>query len=358
MNGSEATGPNYPTTCGHKVAARANVILVRVPIDPNVLAAHIEASGPYLFHVADAAHREAILREGLRPASDTGRQVWGDFFCARPGHVYLCDRRRGVPVVPVEGERLTVQVDLRRLDPARFDTDEDVPYTQQRFQGKKWFDTKPPERKMRDKDTEADGQAGRLAAWAESIKEFDQPKFVERSLAAGRVAYRGTIPSEALQVIELASEVFESFAKRARELLTLHEIGSVPALAFQEVEADRALAIAQRVLETGLDALGRPQLSTGTDLSDAMAAYRLEDDFRRVGYEKNRAGEWEPRDLAFALAGLAKAVYNFDRALGWNPDACVSISEHAALCLPHIAAAASREAAQACSCRHVRALDE
>lgn len=69
-----------------------------------------------------------------------------------------------VPVVPVDGQRLTVQVDLRRLDPACFDTDEDVPYNQQRFQGNPWFDAKPPEREMVDSDTEGPGQAGLLAA--------------------------------------------------------------------------------------------------------------------------------------------------------------------------------------------------
>jgi hypothetical protein len=46
--------------------------------------------------------------------------------------------------MPVEGERLTLQVDLRRLDPARLIPDEDVPYTRQRFQGQKSFDTEPP----------------------------------------------------------------------------------------------------------------------------------------------------------------------------------------------------------------------
>jgi hypothetical protein len=318
-----------------------------VPIDPEVLAAHIDAHSPYLFHVTDAKHRETILRDGLRPGSDLDSQVWDDFFRTRAGRVYLCDRRRGVPVVVVGGERLTLQVDLRQLDPDCFDTDEDVPYTQRRFQGKWWFDTEPPKREMLDQHTEADGQAGRLAAWAESIKEFDEPEFAARSLAAGRVAYRGTIPPEALEPVELPSEVVETFAKRAGELLELEETAPVPSLAFHEVEADRALAIAQRVLEGGRDALGRPPLTTDVDLSNPMTAYHLEDDIRRVGYEKNRVGEWEPRDLAFALADLAEAVYDFDRALGWDPDPCVSIAEQASLCLPHIAIAAGDETAVA-----------
>lgn len=76
-----------------------------------------------------------------------------------------------------------------------------------------------------------------------------------------------------------------------------------------------------------------------------MKAYYLEADIRRFGFERNRAGDWERRDLALALADLAQAVYDFDRALGWDPDACVAIAEHAASCLTHIATVASGEAA-------------
>jgi len=316
-----------------------------MPIDAETLALHVEAHGPFLFHVTDARHREAIMRGGLRPGSELGRFVRDDFFRTRSGHVYLCDRRRGVPVVPVEGERLTLQVDLRQLDPARFDTDEDVPHTHQTFQGNRWFDAVPPERRMLDNTTEAPGQAGRLAAWADSITEFDEPEFAARSLAAGRVAYRGTIRPESLNVVELPSEVVETFATRACDLLNVADGGGVPTLAFNDVEADRALAIAQRLLDAGLRALGRPPLTTDTDLSDPMKAYYLEQDIRRVGFDKNRADEWGPRDLAFALADLAQAVLDFDRSLGWDPDACVAIAECAASCLPHIAAAAGDETA-------------
>lgn len=316
-----------------------------MPIDDETLAGHIEDHGPFLFHVTDARQREAIMRSGLRPGSELGHFVRDDFFRTRSGHVYICDRRRGVPVVPVEGERLTLQVDLRQLNPGCFDTDEDVPYIQQRFQGKQWFDTEPPERPMLDNNTEAPGQAGRLAARAESLAEFDEPEFAAMSLAAGRVAYRGTIPPDALKVVELPSDVVETFAGRACELLKVDDVGPVPSLAFSEVEADRAFAIAQQVLDAGLQALGRPPLTTDTDLSDPMNAYYLEQDIRRFGFDKNRAGDWGPRDLAFALADLAQAVYDFDRAPGWDPGACVAIAECAAAALPHIAAAAGGEMA-------------
>lgn len=151
-----------------------------MPIDAKTLLAHSNEHGPFLFHVTGAREYEAIARSGLRPGSELGHFVHDDFFRTRPGHVSICDRRRGVPVVPAAGERLTLQVDL-------------------------------------------------------------------------------------------------------------------------------------------------------------------EADIRRFGYEKNRAGEWESRDLAMALADLAQAVHDFDRALGWDPDACVAIAEQAASCLPRIAAAGGRD---------------
>ena len=316
-----------------------------MPIHADVLDAHIEQHGPFLFHVTEAARRGSILGDGLRPGSDLGHYVRDDFFRTRPKHVYICDRRRVVPVVPVDGQRLTVQVDLRLLDPARFNTDEDVPYNQQRFQGKPWFDAKPPEREMIDSDTEAPGQAGLLAAWAESIPEFDEPPFAARSLGAGRVAYRGTIGPAALEAIELPSEVVDTFAAHASGLLEVNDLGRVPVLGSSDVEAGRARAIAQLVLDAGLNTLSQPPLTTDPDLSKPMVAYYLEDRIRHFGFQQNRAGNWDSRDLAFALAGVAEAVDQLDRAVGWDPDACVAISISAATALPRVATIAGDEAA-------------
>ena len=316
-----------------------------MPIHAYVLDAHIKQHGPFLFHVRNAARRDSLLRAGLCPGSDLGHFVRDDFFRTRPKHVYIGDRRRLVPVVPVDGPRLTVQVDLRLLDPARFDTDEDVPYNQQRFQGDPWFDAKPPEREMVDSDTEAPGQAGRLAAWAESIPEFDEPPFAARSLGAGRVAYRGTIGPRAFEAVELPSEVVDTFAANASVLLKVNDLGRGPVLGFSDVEAGRARAIAQLVLDAGLSTLSEPPLMTDTDLSKPMMAYDLEDRIRHFGFQQNRGGNWDSRDLAFALADLAEAVDQLDRALGWDPDACVAISIAAATALPQVATMAGDEAA-------------
>jgi hypothetical protein len=76
-----------------------------------------------------------------------------------------------------------------------------------------------------------------------------------------------------------------------------------------------------------------------------MMAYYLEDRIRHFGFQENRAGNWDSRDLAFALADLAKAVDQLDRALGWDSDACVAISIGAATALPRVATMAGDEAA-------------
>ena len=319
-------------------------MLACMPIDREMLVAHIEEHGPFLFHVSGADNREAILDSGLRPGSELGRFVRDDFFRTRRGYVYLCDRRRGLPVVRVNGERLTLQVDLRLLDPARFDTDEDVPYIQQRFQATKWFDVPPPKRHMADRETEAPGQAGRLADWAESIREFDEPRFAASSLTAGRVAYRGTIAPAALEVVELPSETVDVFARRARDHLGTN-IGVAPPLSLDVVEVNRARAIAQSVLDTGLEVLSEPSLKLDTDLSDPMMAHYLDERIRRFGFQQNRAGRWEARDIAIALADVARAVADFEPALGWNPDACVVIAECAAKAVTTIATTIGHEAA-------------
>jgi hypothetical protein len=318
-----------------------------VPIDAATLAAHIEEHGAFLYHVTDAAHCDAVLRDGLRPGSELGHYVRDDFFRTRQGHVYLCDRRRGVPVVPIEGDRVTLQVDLRHLDVVCFDTDEDVPRVQETFQATRWFDVGSPRRRMLSDGAEAPGQAGALAAWAEAIAGFDDPEFAARSLAAGRVAYRGTIPVLAVQAAQLPSEIVEIFTDRACRLLEIDGMGTVPTLAYCDVEADRAFAIAQHVLDAGQQLLGHPAPLSDTQLSDPMKAYYLEAAIRRFGYDSNRAGDWGPRDLAFALADLAQAAHDFDRALGWDPDACVAIAERAATCLAQITMMAGRDTAAA-----------
>src|SRR4051794_13143139 len=115
-----------------------------MPVGHAALQAHVGDKGPHLFHVTSLGNRDAILGDGLRPGSEVGRYEHHGFFQTRPGHVYICDLAT-VPVVPTAGSRLTLSVDLRELDPARFDTDEDVPYNAERFGGQRaWYQVRAP----------------------------------------------------------------------------------------------------------------------------------------------------------------------------------------------------------------------
>jgi hypothetical protein len=107
--------PHQPHYC----ADEPLLVVAGMPIDDESLARHIEEQGPFRFHVTDALQREAISRDGLRPGSELGHFVRDDLFRTRSRHVYLCDRPRGVPVVPVECERMTLEVDLQRDLPQR-----------------------------------------------------------------------------------------------------------------------------------------------------------------------------------------------------------------------------------------------
>ena len=306
-----------------------------MPIDQGSLAVHIAEHGPYLFHVTDGKHRDGIMREGLRPGSDLGHYVREDFFRTRPGRVYLCDART-IPFVAVAGDRITFRVDLRQLDLVHFGTDEDAARDAD-LKGEPWFSVPTPERTMLADDSEAPGQEGRLADWIESIPERDEPAHAKRSLAAGRMAYGAIVPTEALQVVEHPSDVVQTFIRGAEEALSLRDLRPGPGLAYYEVETTRAIAIARAILDAGLAALGCPALAADRDLAQPLQARRIEEDIRRVSLEKIHAGQVEPCDLGSALADLVHAVYELDRALGWDRDACIQIAREAANCLPHIA---------------------
>lgn len=91
--------------------------------------------------------------------------------------------------------------------------------------------------------------------------------------------------------------------------------------------------------------LGQSSLKIGMDLSDPMMARSLGEQIRRFGFEQNRAGRWDVRDLAFALADVAKAVGNLEPALGWDPDACTAIAKFAAAAMTAIATTSRHEVA-------------
>jgi len=235
---------------------------------------------------------------------------------------------------------LILRVDLSKLDPAFFDTDEDVPRNDEKLRGTQgWFAVKSPCRELLDDGTEALGQGGRLAAWAESIPEFDAPEFAARSLSAGKIAYRETISPAALMAVTLWSKVVEAFKKGAEQGIGLRDLGGVPTEEINTVESERAFVIAEAVMKTGLALLDHPPLTAGRDLSELGTYRRLKDDIRDFARRGHHRG---CQDLAFALADLAHAVFKHRRT--WDANPCVSAN--AAACLPHIAAMDSRAVAR------------
>lgn len=117
----------------------------------------------------------------------------------------------------------------------------------------------------------------------------------------------------------LPSEVIEGFATRARSHLT--NDAPVPSPGSSDVETRRAREIAQAALDGGLVSLSQPPIATDIDLSKPMTAHDLEERIRHFARQQHRAGSWELRDLAIALADLAKAADELELAFGWDPDA-------------------------------------
>lgn len=312
-----------------------------MPIEPEAFAAHMTKHGPYFFHVTSAEYLDSIMRDGLRPSSELRRTARDGFFRPRKGRVYICGRDC-TKEVPAKGSRTILQVDLRKLDPTYFDTDEDVPRDEELQEVQGWFAVKSPCRKLLADSSEAPGQAGRLAKWAESIPEFDAPEFAERSLAAGKVAYRGMISPEALKAVKLPSMVVEAFKTGAEQNLGLRDLGRAPTEELNTVESERAFVIAEAVLKDGFAILDHPPLTTDRDLSELDTYWRLKDDIRRFAYQEHRRGHPDRGDLGFALADLAQAIFRHRRP--W--DASPRVSESAATCLSHIAKVASERRAR------------
>jgi hypothetical protein len=151
-----------------------------------------------LWHVTQRDHVPFILREGLRPASETGWSRDTGFWSPRPGHVYLStdieqsmeSGRWQDPELDMGDTNLPVllRIDKRQLDPQRFKADEDhfVHSPGQVGSPPDAFDPEYYDRSLGD--------------WAEE-KGLDDPNVVWDSIQGSRtVAYEGTIPPNAITV--------------------------------------------------------------------------------------------------------------------------------------------------------------
>ena len=167
---------------------------------PADLLVHVKVVDPWFFHATASEDLASIVEDGIRPGSELGRSnAPRTFHRTRPGHVYLATlehcRRLQASLDLGAG---TVRVDVRRLDPFRIDPDEDL-VQQAWLRGERWVDSNPP---LLGPDwKEGPHGEGTLAHWADTTPGFDARPVTTRSLAGGRIAYRGTVPPDALDVV-------------------------------------------------------------------------------------------------------------------------------------------------------------
>jgi hypothetical protein len=286
-----------------------------VPIQPEVLGLHIDSHGRFLYHVTGAQNVENIMNEGLAPASETGQLSREDFHQARPGRVYLLDIR-SAPLVLTAGERSLLSVDLTRLDPARFDTDEDLAQGAG-IEGDPWVSTPAPRRDLDDNEREMEGQRGRLAKWAEETCGFDAPDVVAKSLAGGRVAYQGTIPRGALRLVEIPSEGASRFCTAVHDVLAIEDadLPPLPLLAYWKVEVALAYALADTIVDRALLVadVTKPESATVRDVGGALD---LGGDLSRQARQLNRSGNVARAGLVQRASSIAKRAADLGE-LGW-----------------------------------------
>jgi hypothetical protein len=175
-------------------------------IDPDELARHVKAHGPWLLH-ATPADPDAILRDGLVPGSELGVHTEPRaFFQTRPRHVYLATVDYVKHVLRSRPDWGAVfAVDALKLDPERIVPDEDLvsaAWWGHGWEGfpvrEYWVSVSAP---LNRGDPPGPNGEGTRAHWAATTPDFDAPEVTAKSLAHGSVGYRGRVPPEALRLL-------------------------------------------------------------------------------------------------------------------------------------------------------------
>lgn len=164
-----------------------------MPLAPQVLLRWIGENGPFLAYHGKDQSLPWIRRDGLLCRSDSGQPTTAPeiSMASRPGHVYLGTRRAGSGAA-VGG--YLCDVDLRMLDPALMDSNEDCLGAHHTVD----ISALPDDAKLDPLDANRETGGG----WADRQSELiDRPEWVEFSLAqGGSLAYRGNIGREALRI--------------------------------------------------------------------------------------------------------------------------------------------------------------
>jgi len=260
---------------------------------------------PVLFHVTPEGNVPSILERGLIPGSRLGVSVRDDFFRTRAGRTYLI-KQADIPIVDVFDEPRVLAIDLAQLDPARVDPDEDC--VKDRFP--EVVDVPAPIRECDAANNELPGQAGRLALWADAIPDFDRSEVTERSLKeAGRMSYRGVIPTSAITLVHVPSEAVGRFVGALR-LDSAAVRPHVPHQSTWKAEVRRACLIAEVVATELCAALGHNGVRVS--LADPYRMRAAPGDLRNVAIALYSKGVSEPGDAASAMMRALEVADRFD----------------------------------------------
>lgn len=220
--------------------------------DPEWLQNYIKTVGPYMYHATDADAARSILQEGLYPhdhasplspmpsgddvidcpecghsgyrddfneddpgycpdcgnpvssAGSVSRSPWaGQYLQPRAGHTYIGQEKYAAPYAKQGGKLL--KIDLRKLDPAKMNADEDHfnmefgNHTPSKFPVVRDIHefNPPPSEMYFDPDDEGGGES--LGAWADDALGRSQDT-THHSMSQGSMAYNGVIPPEAISL--------------------------------------------------------------------------------------------------------------------------------------------------------------
>ncbi len=171
------------------------------------------------------------------------------------------------------------------------------------------------------------GQDGDLAQWADTTPGFDAPRVTARSLAAGRIAYRGTIPPEAIEVAYLPSMAPAYFVSGLiRVFDDLSGLPDGPQLDYYLTEVKRATALGESIIESA------GGIVTGAfdpiEIPGPGAADKLRDELFAEGRALMNEGRHEAGAVLLEARSLADKVGEFEPELGWGTtkDNCVEVA--------------------------------
>lgn len=147
--------------------------------DPNFVQRWIKEHGPYMYY---GANRPDLAEIGIQPSEGGYSYKWGSD-APRPGHVYLANNPQEASFYGTEPDQENpgghlYQVDIRHLDPSRFNPNEND------FESY-W---NPDEYET-------------IGEWAEDQSLGDNPDETHESFAKGGPIYKGMIPPEAVTKI-------------------------------------------------------------------------------------------------------------------------------------------------------------